>query len=120
MAPITASLHIAGADAERATIVEHHVEFVPPWAEGLGRLNPGRPLGDVPEGRWRTFIDDCARFSNGNFAAMAVVLGWGNRLRLVAARFAFAFGVNRKQIGRKTKARLVPISSLYLTGLWRF
>lgn len=66
-----------GADAERATIVEHHIEFVRSWAEGLARLNPGRPPGDVPPGRWSTFIDDCARFLNGDFAATAVALGWG-------------------------------------------
>jgi hypothetical protein len=47
------------------------------WAEALARLDPARPPGDVPLGRWVRFIDDCGRFLDDGWAYRAEVLGWG-------------------------------------------
>jgi hypothetical protein len=46
------------------------------WAEGLARLHPDRPIGDVPARRWLRFVDDVGRFLDGPFCATAAALGW--------------------------------------------
>jgi hypothetical protein len=46
------------------------------WAAALARLDPARPPADVPEGRWRTFIDDCYVFLDSGWAGRAAALGW--------------------------------------------
>jgi hypothetical protein len=51
------------------------------WADALARLNPARPPADVPEGRWRTFIDDCCVFLDSGWAGRAAALGWGHFFR---------------------------------------
>jgi hypothetical protein len=47
------------------------------WAEGLARLHPDRPPGDVPTKRWLRFVDDVGLFLDGPFCATAAALGWG-------------------------------------------
>ena len=47
------------------------------WAEGLARLDPNNPPGDVPPRRWLRFIDDCGRFLDDGWASRAAELGWG-------------------------------------------
>lgn len=47
------------------------------WANALARLDPARPPADVPQGRWRTFIDDCCVFLDSGWAGRAAALGWG-------------------------------------------
>jgi hypothetical protein len=50
---------------------------VPPeWNDGLARLHPGRPPGDVPSGRWRQFINDCGRLLGAGLIEEAARLGW--------------------------------------------
>ena len=52
--------------------------IVPPaWVEGLARLHPDCPPGDVPSKRWLTFIDDVRAFLGSPFCAVAAALGWG-------------------------------------------
>jgi hypothetical protein len=46
------------------------------WADALARLDPARPPADVPEGRWRRFIDDCGVFLDSGWAGRAAALGW--------------------------------------------
>ena len=46
------------------------------WAKALTRLDPARPPADVPDGRWRSFIDDCGVFLDSGWAARAAALGW--------------------------------------------
>jgi hypothetical protein len=47
------------------------------WADAVARLDPSRPPADVPEARWRRFIDDCAVFLDSGWAGRAAALGWG-------------------------------------------
>ena len=65
------------AEEERAAIIEHDGNITRAWAEGIARLDPDRPPGDVPLKRWQTFIDDCGRFLDAGWAAKAAVFGWG-------------------------------------------
>jgi hypothetical protein len=65
------------ADNERAAIVEYDGGAPRAWAEGLARLDPAKPPGDLPQQRWLRFIDDCGRFLDGGWAARAAVFGWG-------------------------------------------
>jgi hypothetical protein len=46
------------------------------WVEGLARLDPDRPPGDVPVERWRTLIVDIGRFFDGGWGEKAAALGW--------------------------------------------
>ena len=46
------------------------------WADGIARLDPERPPGDVPPRRWRQFMYDAARFLDSGFAKQAAALGW--------------------------------------------
>ena len=64
-------------EKERAAVVEYDGRIPRAWAEGFARLNPDRPLGDVPPKRWLTFIDDIGRFLDSLFCAVAAALGWG-------------------------------------------
>jgi hypothetical protein len=65
------------AEDERAAIVEHDGAIPREWAEGLVRLDPDRPPGDVPLRRWQRFVDDVGRFLDSPFYAVAASLGWG-------------------------------------------
>jgi hypothetical protein len=65
------------ADNERAAIVEYDGGAPRAWAEGLARLDPAKPPGDLPQQRWLRFIDDCGRFLDGGWAARAAAFGWG-------------------------------------------
>jgi hypothetical protein len=65
------------AHEERAAIIEHDGGAPRAWAEGLARLDPSRPPGDVPPLRWLRFIDDCGRFLDGGWASRAAQFGWG-------------------------------------------
>jgi hypothetical protein len=49
-------------EEERAAIAEHDGRIPRTWAEGLARLNPNLPPGDVPPPRWQRFIDDVGIF----------------------------------------------------------
>ena len=64
------------AHEERAAIIEHDGGALREWAEGLARLDCARPPGDVPERRWRQFINDSAAFLDGGWPAKAQALGW--------------------------------------------
>jgi hypothetical protein len=64
------------AEEERAAIVEHHGAIPRAWAEGLARLDPDRPPGEVPARRWLQFVDDVGLFLD-RWAAHASALGWG-------------------------------------------
>jgi hypothetical protein len=46
-------------------------------AEGIARLDPNRPPGDVPAKRWLRFVDDAGAFLDSPFSAVAAALGWG-------------------------------------------
>jgi hypothetical protein len=46
------------------------------WVEALARLDPAQPPADVPDGRWRRFIDDCEVFLDSGWAGRAAALGW--------------------------------------------
>jgi hypothetical protein len=46
------------------------------WAEALARLDPAQPPADIPNGRWRRFIDDCEVFLDTGWAGRAAALGW--------------------------------------------
>jgi hypothetical protein len=62
--------------AERAAIIE--ANGIPrAWAEGFAQLDQGQPPDNVPERRWRLFIEDCGRFLDGGLAKQAAALGWG-------------------------------------------
>src|SRR5580704_19014179 len=65
------------AEAERTAILEHDSGIPRNWAEGLVRLDPDRPPGDVPLRRWQRFVDDVGRFLDSPFYAVAASLGWG-------------------------------------------
>jgi hypothetical protein len=64
------------AEEERTAIVEQDGGIPPAWAEGLARLDPDRPPGDVPPRRWLRFVDDVGLFLD-RWAAHAASLGWG-------------------------------------------
>jgi hypothetical protein len=66
-----------GAEDERAAIVEYDGGLPRTWAEGLARLDPNKPPGDVPLPRWLRFVDDCGRFLDAGWAERAAALGWG-------------------------------------------
>jgi len=63
-------------EEERAAIIQHDGGIPRAWAEGFARLDPDRPPGDVPLGRWQRFVDDVGRFLD-LWAAHAAALGWG-------------------------------------------
>jgi len=63
-------------EEERAAIVEDECTIPRAWAEGLARLDPDRPPGDVPPRRWQTLIVDVRGFLDSDFAAVAAALGW--------------------------------------------
>jgi hypothetical protein len=65
------------AEDERAAVIEYDGCAPLVWAQALARLDPARPPGDVPLGRWVRFIDDCGRFLDDGWAYRAEVLGWG-------------------------------------------
>jgi hypothetical protein len=48
------------------------------WADGLSRLRPDRPPGDVPVRRWHQLIDDINAFVGEGWAARAQALGWAS------------------------------------------
>ena len=62
---------------ERAAIIEYAGGAPRVWAEALARLDPNKPLGDVPARRWLRFIDDCGHFLDGGWAKRAADFGWG-------------------------------------------
>jgi hypothetical protein len=62
---------------EPAATVEIEAGVPREWAEGFARLHHDRPPGDVPAGRWQTFIDDIVRFLDQGWADKAAALGWG-------------------------------------------
>jgi hypothetical protein len=66
-----------GAEEERAAVIEYDGGGRRPWAEALARLDPAKPLSDVPLDRWQQFIDDCGRFLDQGWANRAEALGWG-------------------------------------------
>jgi hypothetical protein len=65
------------AEEERAAIAEYDGGSPRAWAEALARLDPSKPPGNVPSGRWLSFIDDCGRFLDAGWAARAATFGWG-------------------------------------------
>src|SRR5262249_7480916 len=48
------------------------------WLEGVARLDCQRPPSDVPQHRWRQFVDDCKNFltTYRDLARRAATLGW--------------------------------------------
>jgi hypothetical protein len=62
---------------ERASNVEYDGGAPPALAEGFARLDPARPPDDVPQRRWRQFIDDCGTFLDSGWPTKATALGWG-------------------------------------------
>jgi hypothetical protein len=65
------------AHEKRAAVVEYDGGAPRAWAEGFARLDRAQPPGDVPDRRWRQFIDDAGRFMDGGWPAKAAGLGWG-------------------------------------------
>lgn len=63
-------------DEERAGIIQHDGAAPLAWADGLARLDPNSPPGDVPPQRWVTFCNDAGRFLD-EWAYRAAALGWG-------------------------------------------
>jgi hypothetical protein len=68
---------LAEVEEERAAIVQHDGNIPRDWAEGLARLDPDHPPGDVPLQRWQCFVDDVGSFLDSPFCAAAAALGWG-------------------------------------------
>jgi hypothetical protein len=66
-----------GTNEERAAIIEHDRGAPRSWSEGLARLDPNKPPGDIPPRRWLRFIDDCGHFLDTGWAERAATLGWG-------------------------------------------
>ena len=64
-------------EEERAAVAEFDGGAPRAWAEGLARLDPDKPPGDVSPGRWLCFIDDCGRFLDGGWASRAAELAGG-------------------------------------------
>ena len=69
------SFHISRAGLHPAD-GQDEVKIPQDWANGLSRLRPGHPPGDVPLRRWHRLIDDIALFLGSGWAATAHVLGW--------------------------------------------
>ena len=46
------------------------------WVDGIGRLDPDHPRGDVPPPRWRQFISDARRLLEDGVIAQAAAAGW--------------------------------------------
>ena len=65
------------ADTGYVATIEHDSGVPPAWVEGLARLHPDCPPGDVPSKRWLTFLDDVRTFLGSPFCAVAAALGWG-------------------------------------------
>jgi hypothetical protein len=66
------------AAREAKAALREIAESGPPrqWADALARLDPARPPADVPEARWRRFIDDCGVFLDSGWAGRASALRW--------------------------------------------
>lgn len=60
---------------ERAAIIAEGSGCPLAWAEGLARLDPNRPPGDVPQDYWMAFCDAAGAFVD-RWAAKAAALGW--------------------------------------------
>jgi hypothetical protein len=56
---------LCNAQDERAAINEFNGSAARQWADGLARLDPNNPPGDVPPRRWLRFMGDCDRFLDG-------------------------------------------------------
>jgi hypothetical protein len=65
------------AHEKRAAVIEYGGGTSRNWSEAFARLDRARPPDDVPERRWRRFIDDCGRFLDDGWATKAAALGWG-------------------------------------------
>jgi hypothetical protein len=46
------------------------------WAEGIGRLDPDHPRGDVPLWRWQKLLVDTRRLIDDGVVAQAAAAGW--------------------------------------------
>jgi hypothetical protein len=46
------------------------------WADGIARLDPDHPPGDVPLGRWRQLLADARRLFDDGIVAQAAAAGW--------------------------------------------
>jgi hypothetical protein len=46
------------------------------WSAGHARLDPNLPPPEVPPKRWLQFVDDCGRFLDSPFCAVAAALDW--------------------------------------------
>jgi hypothetical protein len=66
----------ADTDDSRAAVIGYGGSAPSEWAEALARLDPAQPPADVPDGRWRRFIDDCGVFLDSGWAGRAAALGW--------------------------------------------
>jgi hypothetical protein len=77
--PVTAAQDDTWTDVEeeRAAAIEYDGGARRAWAEALARLDPAKPLSDMPLDRWQQFIDDCGRFLDQGWANRAEALGWG-------------------------------------------
>ncbi len=59
------------------SLMSQPAETIPEaWVEGVARLHPARPPGDVPLFRWRRIVIDMVGFITGEFAASAAAFGW--------------------------------------------
>jgi hypothetical protein len=76
-APERLPAELAEAEVGRAAIDGQDATIPRAWTEGLARLDPGRPPGDVPPQRWQGFVDAAAWFLASDFATAAAALGWG-------------------------------------------
>jgi hypothetical protein len=76
--PAPTAKNDTGTDAheERGAIAEYDGGAPRAWAEALARLDPSKPLGDVPPRRWLRFVDDCGHFIDDGWAPCAEALGW--------------------------------------------
>jgi hypothetical protein len=61
---------------ERAAVIEYDGVAPREWAEALARLDPERPLADVPPLRWLRFLDDARQFLASAWPRQAAELGW--------------------------------------------
>jgi hypothetical protein len=66
-----------GGSVVRFSIPEPAIDGPDAWRQGLARLNPACPPGDVPARRWVQFLADGGRFLDDAWAARAAELGWG-------------------------------------------
>jgi hypothetical protein len=60
---------------EGAAIIAEHASVLRAWAEGIARLDPDRPLSNVPPRRWRAVCGAIGAFLD-RWGAEAVRLGW--------------------------------------------